>query len=197
MRATYRFSPNDGQQTLEPLKHLIARGAEINAADESGWTALMYAAYFDSYDSKAVRLLLDAHADPNRASIHGDTALMMAAYNGSLSESLLDKGAEINAQNADGVTVLMYLAQKISPDALKDALATGANIKLRDKAGHTALDYLRAASCQNPLIPLPKPVSQVGNEGQPPCPATSQEFLESQSLLFGYDEEIVEPVVKR
>jgi hypothetical protein len=183
MRATYRFNPNNGQQTLEPLKHLIAKGAVIDAADESGWTALMYAAYFDSYDSEAVRLLLEAHADPNRVSMHGDTALMMAAYYGYLNESLLDKGAEINAQNADGVTALMLLAQKYETDGLKDAIAAGADAKIRDNAGRTALDYLRAASCEKPLIPLPKPFMQLVHDGPVPCPAKSKDFLKSERLL--------------
>ncbi|MGO9316727.1 MAG: TonB family protein [Terracidiphilus sp.] len=184
MRATHRFSPNNAQQTLEPLKYLIAKGAVIDAADESGWTALMYAAYFDSYYNEAVRLLLEAHADPNRASLHGDTALMMAAYTGYLNESLIDKGAEINAQNADGVTALMLLAQHINPDDLKDAIAAGADANAKDNAGRTALDYLRAASCQKPLIPLPKPFAQIVYDGPIPCPGTSEEFLKSQSLLL-------------
>ncbi len=183
MHATYRFSPNNGQQTLEPLKHLIAKGAEIDAADESGWTALMYAAYFDSYDGQAVRLLLEAHADPNRKSMHGDTALMMAAYNGYLNESLLDKGAEINAQNADGVTALMLLAQKYETNGLKDAITAGADAMIKDNAGRRAMDYLRAASCEKPIIPLPKPFMQFVHDGPVPCPSESEDFLKSERLL--------------
>jgi TonB family protein len=183
MRATYRFNPANAQQTLEPLKHLIATGADIDATDESGWTALFYATYLDSYDPTAVNLLLNAHANVNHASFHGDTALMIAAYNGELSENLLAKGAGINARNAEGVTTLMLLAQHVDPDEIQQALAAKADASSQDNVGRTALDYLRAASCGNPLIPLPKQWNQLAPQGPPPCPSTSENFLKTQALL--------------
>jgi hypothetical protein len=78
---------------------------------------------------------------------------MMATYSGALEEILLAKGAQINARNADGVTVLMLLAQHGNAEILKEALDVGADPTLQDNAGHTALDYLLASSCQKPLIP--------------------------------------------
>jgi TonB family protein len=183
MRATYRFSTRDVAQTWEPLKSLVAKGADLDAADESGWTALMYAAELGSEDGKAVHILVEAHAGVNRVSLHGDTALMMAAYNGVLSEELLSKGANINAHNTDGVTALMLLAQRVDPDRLKEAIAAGADAKAQDNAGRTALDYLRAASCQRPLIALPRPWIEIVPKESPRCPSTTEEFLESEAVL--------------
>ena len=183
MRATFRFD-SKGQITDEPLKAFLAAGADVDAVDESGWTALMYAAELRGFEDGVIGLLLQAHADVNRASLHGDTALMMAAYGGYLKQPLLEKGANINARNADGVTTLMLLAQRSEGfDVLKEALDAGADATAQDNEGRTALDYLKAASCEKAILPLPKPEVELVPEKPPPCPGTSEGFLKSQSLL--------------
>jgi hypothetical protein len=164
------------------LKLLLAYGSDPNASDESGWTALMYAVELNQ-DDRAVRLLLDAHANVNQASRHGDTALMIDAYSAKLDHLLLSAGAEINAQNADGVTPLMLLSQYGLLQQLKDAVAAGANVAIKDNAGRTALDYLRAASCGKPIIPLPHHPMQATNTDLPPCPSTTSTFLEDEAFL--------------
>jgi TonB family protein len=186
IRATYHFSPYNGRQTFTYIGKLLKRGEPVDEADASGWTALMYAAYLDYYsDDEPLKLLLDAHADPNRASLHGDTALMFAAYRGTLSHPLLDHGANLNAHNAEGVTPLMLLAQMPDPGEIKDALAAGANPTAHDNLGRTALDYLRAASCGRAIVPLPKFRGEmvISQTGPQPCPSNTPEFLQSQSLL--------------
>ena len=183
MRATYRFDSR-AKITDEPLKAFLAAGADVDAVDESGWTALMYAAELRAFEDGVIVLLLQAHADANRASLHGDTALMMAAYGGYLKQPLLERGANINARNADGVTTLMLLAQHSeNSDVLKEALDAGADATAQDNEGRTALDYLKAASCDKAIIPLPKPEMVIVPDKPPPCPATSERFLKSQSLL--------------
>ncbi len=192
IRATYHFNPYTGQQTFTYLDKLLKRGESVDAADASGWTPLMYASYLDYYLSGSatgdpIKLLLDSRADPNRTSLHGDTALMFAAYRGTLLQPLLTAGANINAHNADGVTALMLLAQQMKPDELQEALTAGADPTAHDNAGHTALDYLSAASCNKPIIPLPAPrgmVAQIIPNPSSPCPdTTNQSFLASRTLL--------------
>jgi hypothetical protein len=73
IRATYRFNPNNAEQTFEPLKSLLASGVDIDASDESGWTALMYAAELNPSNEPELKLLVNARADVNRSSLHGDT----------------------------------------------------------------------------------------------------------------------------
>jgi ankyrin repeat protein len=183
MRATYRWSSATAQLTLEPLKQLLAQEVDVNATDESGWTALMYASQLNSYDNQAVELLLAAHADVNRASLRGDTALMMDAYNGNWNEQLVKHGANIQASNADGVTALMLLAQQQKPDELRRAIAAGADANAKDNAGRSALDYLMAASCKRPIVPLPRPWMEITVEGPPPCPGTNEGYTESLRIL--------------
>jgi TonB family protein len=170
-----------GEHTLEPMKRLLEAGADPNSADESGWTTLMYAVQHGR--DPAVQLLIDAHADVNRASLHGDTALMIEAYRGYLGDILLKAGADINAHNANGVTALMLLAQIGNPDELKNAIAEGADVAAQDNLGRTALDYLRAAGCQKPIVPLPQPESQIVRVEKPPCPSTDSVFGEDQAIL--------------
>lgn len=192
IRATYHFNPYTGRQTFTYLNKLLQRGEPVDAADASGWTPLMYASYLDPihYDASQpdpIKLLLAAGADPNRASLHGDTALMFAAYRGTLLQPLLAAGANLNAHNADGVTPLMLLAQQPDPDAIKAALTAGADPTAHDNAGRTALDYLRAASCHKPILPLPASrgmTAQIIPRNPPPCPdTTNPSFLATQSIL--------------
>jgi TonB family protein len=183
IRATYHFSQTSAQMTQDALKRLLGTpGVDMDAADESGWTALMYAAELTD-DDKEIGMLLDAQAKANRASLHGDTALMMAAYNGRLSERLLAGGADINARNADGVTMLMLLAQRTDADELKEAIAAGADATAKDTQGRTALDYLREASCQRAIVPLPKPFMTIVYKEPPPCPSNSEEYKRSEAVL--------------
>jgi hypothetical protein len=58
------------------LKDVLRRGADVNAADPDGHTALMYAANLGLADN--VRALLAAGADPARTATSGETALSLA-----------------------------------------------------------------------------------------------------------------------
>jgi len=182
IRATYYFSQASASAKPYAMKRILdTPGIDVDAADESGWTALMYAAKL-SGDGE-IEMLLNAHANPNKTSLHGETALMMAAYNGNLSEPLLKSGADINARNADGVTVLMLLAQKIEPDELKAAIHAGADATATDGQGRTALDYLREASCDNAIIPMPLPLETVTGSAPPTCPPNTEAYKASAALL--------------
>ena len=179
MRAVLRFHPKTGDQSFEPLKHLLAKGEPVNEADESGWTALMYAVALNSGNDEAAKLLLAAHADVRLASAHGDTALMAAALHGDLNGTLLKAGADINAHDADGVTALMLLAQSATAATLKQAVAAGANPAARDKAGRTAVDYLHA--CKSPMVPHQRHVGAAARPA-PACPAPA-EVREIETIL--------------
>lgn len=77
-----------------------------------------------------ISLLLDAKADPNRASDTGATPLMAAAMAGDLAavEALLKANADVNAREAhNGQTPLMFAAWKNRPDVIKLLVAHGAH----------------------------------------------------------------------
>ena len=73
---------------------LIGKGAKLDLQDESGWTALMYAAseatYAGDYAVKVVQSLIAAHADLNLKTKDGRTALD-CAWNGAGAYSVLQE----------------------------------------------------------------------------------------------------------
>ena len=93
---------------LESVHLLLNAGADKNACDNDGFTALAAAAEFNSL-SDIVRLLLDAGADVNLASKCGTTALMLASQQGQLEtvRLLLDAHADLNSATDDGFTAVM------------------------------------------------------------------------------------------
>jgi hypothetical protein len=152
MRAAARA---DGKK----VKTLLEEGADPEQADSSGWTALMYARteYCDGGDACAsepevIKILIAAVANPNYSSPHGDTALMAAAWDHRFEVELIKAGVDVNTQNVDGSSTLMILASFGDADAIQNALLAGANPKLKDTQGRTAIDYLRLANCgKSPL----------------------------------------------
>ena len=92
----------------EMAKILIFKGANIDAQNVNGNTALMCAVMNDNRE--LVELLIENGANINVQNVNGNTALMCAAVNDNIEliELLLKNGANINAQNVNGNTVLAY-----------------------------------------------------------------------------------------
>ena len=88
------------------IEGLLAAGAEVDAKDEKGITALLYAS--SEGHSASVEALLDAGADVDAQANDGMTALMVVAKgNTEIARALLDAGADVNAKTNQGVTPLM------------------------------------------------------------------------------------------
>ena len=81
------------------LAALVARGADINAKDARGYSALMLAAY--EGNAEACAWLLAHGADPNTRDNAGNSVLMGAAFKGhtALVRALLAAGADASALN--------------------------------------------------------------------------------------------------
>lgn len=119
---------------------LLHQGADRNAAEADGATALHWAAYQD--DSEAVRLLLAAGANVKAANRYGVTPLTLACVTGSgaVVEQLLVAGADPNTTLPGGETALMTAARTGRLPAVKALLARGANVHAREeRRGQTAL----------------------------------------------------------
>ncbi|MCA1960174.1 MAG: ankyrin repeat domain-containing protein [Desulfomonile sp.] len=92
---------------LNNVQRLIRESADINVADELGWTPLMHTA--SKNNLKAAQLLISAGADVNTQDRLGWSALMIAAANGhaEVVDMLLKQGADKNARNIYGETAEM------------------------------------------------------------------------------------------
>jgi ankyrin repeat protein len=111
---------------------LLNRGADVNAAQADGATALHWAAYLN--DPVLARRLLEAGAEIDRPFVNGETALMMAARTGDVAsiDGLLAAGANIRAsENLRGTIALMWAAAYSNSAAVARLLEHGADPGVR------------------------------------------------------------------
>lgn len=108
---------------LEAVRRLIASGADVNAVDERGWTALIHAVY-DAESKRGyadvVQALVDAGANVEAAIGYGVRPLMLAAGYGEAEvvATLLNAGADVLAKNEGGYTALAMAKQKHYVDVI-------------------------------------------------------------------------------
>src|SRR5215470_3073080 len=93
------------------VRTLLKSGADVNAAQVDGTTALHWAAYQN--DAEIAALLLKAGANVNAANSYGVPPLAEASKIGSsaMVKLLLDAGANANATLKGGETILMLAAR--------------------------------------------------------------------------------------
>ena len=109
----------------DAIRLLLTHGADPNAQNDAGGTALMYAIE----DADKVRLLLESGADPNVRSGEGRTALLIAvgrSGSNTVAKLLLDKGASAAARLADGRGALALAVPARDPSLLQLLLDRGA-----------------------------------------------------------------------
>ena len=128
----------------EAVHSMLAAGADPNAAQGDGTTALHWAAYRD--DDRLAESLLAAGADVNAANRYGLRPISLACTNRNarLVNLLLDAGADPNAVVEGGETVLMTAARSGSLGAVKALLAAGAEVDATERNAQTALMWAAA-----------------------------------------------------
>jgi len=140
------------EQLLEAVKagdtarasQLLAAGADVNARDAYGATALINAAY--SGNAEMVEALLAAGAEVDAKDELGWTALMKACHNADLDRGfpdivkrLIAAGADANVKITYGIRPLMLAAGYGEAGVCEALIAGGADVLARNDGGLTAL----------------------------------------------------------
>ena len=118
---------------LNAVLYLIDEGAEVNLEDNSGYTALHYAATI-SNNNYTLSCLIDSGANVNALTNDNRTPLMLACESGNLVNCLLQSGAYVDFQDDDGQTAL-YLATYSECncfDNLSSLIRYGADVNTAD-----------------------------------------------------------------
>ena len=151
------------------VKLLLKRGAKPKAKDQRGWTALNHAQFYKNKDIvsllekameklnrelfeasaradfKAVKSALDKGADPKAINQGFQTPLILALVHypthqkADVIELLLERGADVNAQDILGNSPLMFASVKENLDIPKLLLKKGADPNLSNKKGWSPL----------------------------------------------------------
>jgi hypothetical protein len=128
---------------LNPVRDLLAAGANVNVESDRGFTPL-YDASFKG-QAEVVALLLQNGARADVASERGLTPLHGAATSSQVQvlELLLKHGAAVDAANDSGETPLHWAAGEGATEAVELLLTHGADPTRRDQRGRTPVDTAR------------------------------------------------------
>jgi ankyrin repeat protein len=121
----------EGPRSLECIQALLAAGAQVDAADDEGWTPLHVAAH--SGRSDAAACLLQAGANLKKTDSTGKTPMLCAARVGHEETVclLVAAGADIEQQDGWGCTAPHYGADSGEMNVVRSLIDAGANINKR------------------------------------------------------------------
>jgi ankyrin repeat protein len=128
--------------TPAAVSAIAGRGADIEARNRWRETALMLAAR--AGDAAKLEALLNAGAAVDAVNQDGKSVLNLACESGASVELvavLIRKGANVNAADIEGVTPLMWAAQRGDLEVAKTLLAAGADKTIKSRAGFDAATY--------------------------------------------------------
>ncbi len=127
---------------LTTLRSLTGAPEAIKVESSLQMQPLHYAALYGSLE--AVRILLDAGADPNARNQQAATPLLYGAWDPARTKLLIDRGARVDVAAHGGTTPLMLAASVVgNTDSVRYLLKHGADLKATDAFGDDVL--MRAA----------------------------------------------------
>lgn len=122
-------------------KSLIELGADINAKDKDGWSALHFAAWNGNID--IAKVLLSKGLNPDDRTKDLATPLMRPTSK-EMAELLISSGADVNAQTSRGVAPL-HMAVSLENLAVAEVLIKhGAGVNSPNSEGDSPLHYISA-----------------------------------------------------
>lgn len=151
------------------LAKFLDSGANPFIEDDKGMTVLEHAA--SSKAGPAVSILLGRKMDSNRRNREGGTPLHVAIYR-ETAVTLIRGGADVHAQDANGLTPLHSVAARSAEESIEVLLKAGADVMARAKDGTIPLHHVRRHETVPTLIKAnPDSVHAVDRQGRTPIHA--------------------------
>jgi hypothetical protein len=140
-RTALTLSALQGRNSIEIIRLLVSRGADLNAGTEQNISALGEACW--NGRPETVKLLVKLGADTNVCNRSGRSVKAWAAASGhpGLLELIFDKSAQEKVDAESLGQLLLEAAKGDDPGAVKSCLDKDANIHARDAQAYTALMY--------------------------------------------------------
>lgn len=126
----------DGNESK--VNNLLSRGANPNAVDNNGYSAIIYAS---AYGYQGIMKALIRKKARVNIMYNGVYPILAAVNNNNTSsiQILLAAGATVNCEDENGYTPLMFAAQEGYVESVEYLLQNGAEINAQTYNGHTAL----------------------------------------------------------
>ncbi len=136
----------------EKIKVLIEFGANVNAINDQGWTALH--SILSTGTRNCAKILIDNGADLTAKDNEGQSPLFKAAKEGNVEcvQLLIENKANVNEKDKDGQTPLLIATKQGFAECLQLLIESNANDNETDKSGRTALQVVEenlANDCEN------------------------------------------------
>jgi cytohesin len=158
------FAPLSVAASAPIAKMLIERGADLNATNTFGQTAL-WRAVEDGDRAGVVEALLQAGADVNKADDDGDPPLPFATT-ATIVTMLIERGASVNAVNTFGRTALWRPVEEGRAGVVQALLQAGAAVNKADDDGDPPLSFAATAAIATMLIERGADVSTANKRGE-------------------------------
>jgi ankyrin repeat protein len=147
------------EETIDAMRFLLERGADVNVRREDLWTPLHLAV--DIGELEVARMLLDRHADVNSQNDEGLAPLHLLSRRemsvreddrSTLATLLLESGANANARAKDNATPLHLASYNKRFDIVRVLLDHGANADAENDEGRTPLQEVFRADLHSQKV---------------------------------------------